>query len=91
MSRQEPEVTELVLYARNVGALHNDMLLIARNHGNTPYLTSRGFMDIAHRAARKYRMEFGNADSTIFSAYHLLLAAAELCEWYTREYGSNES
>lgn len=90
-SRSNPAVTELVLYARNDAFLHDKM--VRRIESSKPGLingVATGFLDAAMLAARAYRREFGTADAQI-SSTDLLLAAAELCEWYVQEYGNNES
>lgn len=91
-SRSNPAVTELVLYARNDALLHDKMVnRVRKSKPELFHSLALGFIDAAWLAARAYRREFGTEDSCIFTAHDLLQAAAELCEWYSQEYGGKDA
>jgi hypothetical protein len=93
-SRSCPEVTELVLWAKNDAKLDHylrgKIFLINRLRYH-PAMIIEAFVRGTQNAAAAYNKAFGTADCIIFTTEHIFQAALELYQWYNQEYGTNES
>jgi hypothetical protein len=81
---------ELALNEINEGKRYRRRCAAARHPASQQAAT---FADIARQAARDYERQFGAPDDfgRVFTAEDILLAAAELSDYYTRHNAENDA